>query len=73
MAGALLEAMLQCAEASRPSTGQDMLKGRWTAIDGSDSPVAAKSEAAGIPAPTHLVQRVECGEIAAHPRHVEGL
>jgi 2-dehydropantoate 2-reductase len=62
----------------RPSTGQDMLKGRRTEIDFINGLVAEKGEEVGIPAPTHaaltrMVKRVERGEIEAHPRNVEAL
>ena len=55
MAGALLEAMLQCAEEGRPAAGQNMRKGRRTAIDWINGLVAAQGEDVGIPVPTYLV------------------
>jgi 2-dehydropantoate 2-reductase len=66
------------SDAGRPSTGQDILKGRRTEIDFINGLVAAKGEEVGIPAPTHaaitrLVRQVERGEIEAHPRNVETL
>ena len=50
-----------------------MLQGRRTAIDCINGLVAAQGEDVGVPAPTHLVQRVALGEIEIHPRYVEGL
>jgi 2-dehydropantoate 2-reductase len=66
------------SDAGRPSTGQDILKGRRTEIDFINGLVAAKGEEVGIPAPTHaaitrLVRQVERGEIDAHPRNLETL
>ena len=65
--------MLQCAEEGRPAAGQNMRKGRRTAIDWINGLVAAQGEDAGIPAPTCVVKRAKLGEIEIHPRHVEGL
>ena len=68
----MLAAMKRMTDEGRPSTGQDMLKGRRTEIDFINGLVAAKGEEVGIPAPTHaaltrMVKRVERGEIEAHP------
>jgi len=76
--GAMLAAMKRMTDEGRPSTGQDMLKGRRTEIDFINGLVAEKGEEVGIPAPTHasltrMVKRVERGEIAAHPRNIEAL
>jgi 2-dehydropantoate 2-reductase len=65
-------------EERRPSTGQDMLKGRRTELEFLNGLVAAKGEEVGVPAPTHVVltevvQRVERGEIEALSRNVEKL
>jgi len=75
---ALLGAMTRMTDEGRPSTGQDMLKGRRTEIDFINGLVAAKGEEVGIPAPTNaaltqLVKRVEYGEIEANPRNIETL
>jgi len=74
----MLRELARMSDAGRPSTGQDILKGRRTEIDFINGLVAAKGEEVGIPAPTHaaitrLVRQVERGEIAAHPRNVETL
>jgi 2-dehydropantoate 2-reductase len=71
-------AMERMTEEGRPSTGQDMLKGRRTEIDFINGLVVEKGETVGISAPTHaaltqLVKRVERGEIEAHRRNIEAL
>ncbi|MBM4314182.1 MAG: 2-dehydropantoate 2-reductase, partial [Deltaproteobacteria bacterium] len=76
--GALFAAMERMTEEGRPSTGQDMLKGRRTEIDFINGLVVEKGEAVGIAAPTHaaltqVVKRVERGELEAHPRNIEAL
>ena len=76
--GAMLAAMGRMTEEGRPSTGQDMLKGRRTEIDFINGLIVEKGEEVGIPAPTHaaltrLVKQVERGEIEAHRRNIEGL
>ncbi len=53
----------------RPSTAQDMLKGRRTEIDAINGHVAAKGRESGIPTPLQdaivdLAHRVESGELA---------
>jgi 2-dehydropantoate 2-reductase len=78
MEGVMLDGLKRMTEEGRPSTGQDMLKGRRTEIEFLNGLVAAKGEEVGIPAPTHaalteVVKRVERGEIEAHPRNVEKL
>ena len=60
------------------STAQDLARGKPSEIDFLNGLVAAKGEEVGMPAPTHaalteVVQRVERGEIEAHPRNVEKL
>ena len=62
----------------RPSTGQDIVKGRRTEIEYLNGLVAAKGEEVGVPAPTHaalteLVKRVERGDLAPDPANIEGL
>ena len=76
--GIMLDGLKRMTEEGRPSTGQDMLKGRRTEIEFLNGLVAAKGGEVGIPAPTcaaltEVVKRVERGEIEAHPRNVEGL
>jgi 2-dehydropantoate 2-reductase len=76
--GVMLAGLNRMTEEGRPSTGQDMLKGRRTEIEFLNGLVASKGEEVGIPAPTHaaltaVVQRVERGEIEAHPRNVKKL
>ena len=62
----------------RPSTGQDMIKGRRTEIDYIKGLIAAKGAEVGMRAPTHaaltrIVKQVELGEIEANPRNIETL
>lgn len=76
--GIMLAGTKRMTEAGRPSTGQDIVKGRRTEIDFINGLVAAKGEEVGIPAPTHaalteLVRRVERGEIEPSPDNVIGL
>jgi 2-dehydropantoate 2-reductase len=76
--GAMLAAMKRMTDEGRPSTGQDMLKGRRTEIDFINGLVAEKGQQVGVPAPTHaaltrMVKRVESGEIEADPRNIEAL
>jgi 2-dehydropantoate 2-reductase len=78
MEGVMLDGRKRMTEEGRPSTGQDMLKGRRTEIEFINGLVAAKGEEVGMPAPTHtalteVVKRVERGGIEAHPRNVETL
>lgn len=59
-------------EEVRPSTGQDIVKGRRTEIEFLNGLVASKGQEVGVPAPTHaaitaLVKRVEAGEIEPDP------
>jgi 2-dehydropantoate 2-reductase len=65
-------------EAGRPSTGQDIVKGRRTEIDYINGMVAAKGAEVRVPAPTHaalteVVKRVERGEIQPSPDNVASL
>lgn len=65
-------------EAGRPSTAQDIIKGRRTEIDYINGLVAAKGAEVGLPAPTHaaltaVVKRVELGEIEPCPENVANL
>jgi 2-dehydropantoate 2-reductase len=63
---------------TRPSTGQDIIKGRRTEIDYINGLVAAKGAEIGVPAPTHaaiteIVKRIERGEIEPGARNLENL
>ena len=74
----MLAARKRMTEGGRPSTGQDILKGRRTEIDYINGLVAAKGTEVGVPAPTHaaltaLVKRVERGEIAPSPETIANL
>jgi 2-dehydropantoate 2-reductase len=62
----------------RPSTGQDMVKGRRTEIPFLNGFVARKGEEVGVPAPTNailtdIVLRVEKGELKPDPKHITDL
>jgi 2-dehydropantoate 2-reductase len=57
---------------------QDILKGRRTEIDAMNGYIARKGAEVGVPAPSHarlaeIVTRVERGELAPSPTHLEGL
>ena len=61
--------MTRMTDEGRPSTAQDVRKGRRTEIDFINGTVVAKAEELGIPVPTQrallkIVKRVESGEIA---------
>ena len=76
--GVMLAGMKRMTDEGRPSTGQDMLKGRRTEIEFINGLVAAKGAEVGIPAPTHaalttIVQKVERGELEPSPDNVAGL
>ena len=60
----------------RPSTGQDIQKGRRTEIDFLNGLVAEKGDEAGIPTPTHkalaqVVKEVERQEVTPSPGLVD--
>src|SRR5436190_535720 len=62
----------------RPSTGQDMVKGRRTEIPFLNGFVVRKGEEVGVPAPTNailtdIVRRVEIGELKPDPKHITDL
>src|SRR5262249_33755711 len=62
----------------RPSTGQDMYKGRRTEINFINGFVVQKGEEIGVPAPTNailtdIVLRVEKGELKPDPKHITDL
>jgi 2-dehydropantoate 2-reductase len=76
--GAMLKAVARMTEEQRPSTGQDILKGRRTEIDYINGLIAARGDDVGIPAPTHaaltrLVRCVERGDMDARRDHVHKL
>jgi len=75
---AMLASLHRMTEKGRPSTGQDILKGRRTEIDYINGLVAAKGDEVGVKAPTQLaltrlVKRVELGEIEPDKRNIENL
>ncbi|HEY3109274.1 MAG TPA: 2-dehydropantoate 2-reductase [Chloroflexota bacterium] len=72
----MLAGLSRMTDEGRPSTGQDILKGRRTEIDFLNGLVAEKGEQAGIPTPTHralvqLVKEVERGEVEPSARLVD--
>lgn len=74
----MLKGIARYTDEGRPSTGQDIVKGRRTEIDFLNGLVAAKGDEAGIPAPTHkaiveMVKRVERHEVTPDPSLVEGV
>lgn len=75
---AIITAGERRTEAGRPSTGQDILKGRRTEIDFLNGLVAAKGDEVGVAAPTHaaitaLVKRVERGELEPSPENIAAI
>jgi len=76
--GVMLAGRKRMTEEGRPSTGQDIVKGRRTEIEFINGLVAAKGQEVGVPAPTHvaitdLVKRVERGEIDPSPDTIANL
>jgi 2-dehydropantoate 2-reductase len=76
--GVMIAGTKRMTEAGRPSTGQDIIKGRRTEIEFINGLVAAKGEEVGIAAPTHsalteVVKRVERGEIEPSPDNVANI
>ncbi|MBI3330236.1 MAG: 2-dehydropantoate 2-reductase [Nitrospinae bacterium] len=72
----ILKGLSRMTDEGRPSTGQDILKGRRTEIDFLNGLVVAKGEEAGIPAPTHkalveVVKQVERREVTPDPSLVQ--
>ncbi len=72
----MLEGLARMTDEGRPSTGQDILKGRRTEIDFINGLVAEKGDEAGIPTPTHkalveVVKQVERKEVEPSPGLVE--
>ncbi len=76
--GAMLAGMKRMTEAGRPSTGQDILKGRRTEIGFINGLIAAKGEEIDVPAPAHaaltaVVMGVERGDMAPDPANVAAI
>jgi 2-dehydropantoate 2-reductase len=72
----MLAGLSRMTDDGRPSTGQDILKGRRTEIDFLNGLVADKGDEAGIAAPTHralvqVVKEVERGEVQPSPSLVD--
>ena len=72
----MLKGMARMTEEGRPSTGQDIVKGRRTEIDFLNGLVAEKGDEAGIPTPTHkalvqVVKQVERKEVEPSPGLVD--
>jgi len=72
----MLKGLARMTDEGRPSTGQDILKGRRTEIDFLNGLVADKGDEAGISAPTHraivqVVKEVERGEVQPSPSLVD--
>ena len=72
----MLKGLARMTDEGRPSTGQDILKGRRTEIDFINGLVAEKGDEAGIPTPTHkalveVVKEVERLEVQPHPSLVQ--
>jgi 2-dehydropantoate 2-reductase len=68
----MLKGLARMTEEGRPSTGQDIVKGRRTEIDYINGLVAEKGDEAGIPTPTHkaiveVVKQVERREVEPDP------
>jgi 2-dehydropantoate 2-reductase len=73
---AILKGLPRMTEEGRPSTGQDIVKGRRTEIDFINGLVADKGDEAGIPTPTHralveVVKQVERQEVEPDPSLVQ--
>lgn len=76
--GLMLAGTKRMTEAGRPSTGQDIIKGRRTEIESINGLVAAKGAEVGVPAPTHaalteVVKKVERGDLHPSPDNVAGI
>jgi 2-dehydropantoate 2-reductase len=73
---AMLKGLARLTDEGRPSTGQDIVKGRRTEIDYINGLVADKGDEAGIPTPTHralveVVKQVERKEVEPDPSLVQ--
>jgi 2-dehydropantoate 2-reductase len=69
---AMLKGLARMTDEGRPSTGQDILKGRRTEIDFLNGLIADKGDEAGVPTPTHralveVVKQVERKEVEPSP------
>jgi len=74
----MLEGVKHRTAAGRPSTAQDIDKGRRTEIDFINGLVVRKGHEAGVPTPlnetiTRVVKRVESGELKQHPDHAHDI
>ena len=72
----MLKGLARMTDEGRPSTGQDIQKGRRTEIDFINGLVADKGDEAGIPTPTHralveVVKQVERKEVEPDPSLVQ--
>ena len=72
----ILKGVSRMTDEGRPSTGQDILKGRRTEIDFLNGLVAEKGDEAGVPTPTHkalvqVVKEVEKHEVEPSPGLVD--
>ena len=70
--------MTRMTDEGRPSTAQDVLKGRRTEIEFINGMVVEKGAEMGIPTPTQaailaLVKRVENGELPPAPENLAGI
>lgn len=73
---ALMKAAERATEEARPSTAQDILKGRRTEIDYLNGLVVEKGQEVGVPTPAHeavvaVVRAVERGQLAVSPDNLE--
>ena len=71
----LLDTTKHRTEESRPSTAQDIRKGRRTEIDYINGLVAQKGKEIGLPTPanekiTALIRRIESGELKPNPENI---
>lgn len=76
--GAMLAGMKRMTESGRPSTGQDIIKGRRTEIAFINGLIAARGDEIGVPAPAHaalteVVMSVERGDMAPDPANVAAI
>ncbi len=74
----IIESAKHRTEAGRPSTAQDIQKGRRTEIDFINGLVVQKGREVGLPTPlneriTTLVKRLESGELKQHPENVQDI
>jgi 2-dehydropantoate 2-reductase len=72
----LIAGASRLTDQGRPSTGQDIVKGRRTEIDFLNGLVTSRGDEAGVPAPTHravveVVKAVEAGSLEPSPALVE--